>query len=99
MGPVSDEVAMKNIKKYIEIGRQEGKVLYESPVPVSDGYYVPLTIIEDILPEHRIAQEEIFGPVLAVMRAKDFDQAIRFANSTKFALTGGVFSRSPQHLQ
>ena len=98
MGPVSDETAMNNIKKYIEIGRKEGRVLYESPIPDTKGYYVPLTIIESILPEHRIAQEEIFGPVLAVMRAKDFDQAIDWANSTKFALTGGVFSRSPEHI-
>jgi RHH-type proline utilization regulon transcriptional repressor/proline dehydrogenase/delta 1-pyrroline-5-carboxylate dehydrogenase len=67
-------------------------------VPTDEGYWVPLTIIDGITPEHRIAQEEIFGPVLAVMRAKDFDQAIEWANSTQFALTGGIFSRSPEHL-
>ena len=73
-------------------------VLYQSPVPQAEGYWVPMTIIGDIRPEHRLAQEEVFGPVLAVMRAKDFDQAIEWANSTKFALTGGIFSRSPEHL-
>ena len=99
MGAVADESAMKNILKYAEIGKREGQLLYESPVPEGGGYYVPMTIIGGIKPEHRIAQEEIFGPVLAVMRAKDFDEAIRWANSTKFALTGGVFSRSPEHLQ
>ena len=57
-----------------------------------------MTIIGGIRPDHRIAQEEIFGPVLAVMRVKDFDQAIQWANSTRFALTGGIFSRSPGHL-
>jgi RHH-type proline utilization regulon transcriptional repressor/proline dehydrogenase/delta 1-pyrroline-5-carboxylate dehydrogenase len=98
MGAVSDAGAMKTIKEYIEIGKQEGKLLYSSPVPTGEGYWVPLTIIGGITPEHRIAQEEIFGPVLAVMRAKDFDHAVAWANSTRFALTGGVFSRSPEHL-
>ncbi|HMN02435.1 MAG TPA: L-glutamate gamma-semialdehyde dehydrogenase [Geobacter anodireducens] len=98
MGAVADDKAMKSIKEYAEIGKREGHVLYESPVPTGEGYYVPMTIIGGIKPEHRIAQEEIFGPVLAVMRAKDFDQAIEWANSTQFALTGGIFSRSPEHL-
>jgi RHH-type proline utilization regulon transcriptional repressor/proline dehydrogenase/delta 1-pyrroline-5-carboxylate dehydrogenase len=98
MGAVSDAVAMKRIMEYIEVGKREGRLLYSSPIPGGDGYWVPLTIIGGITPEHRIAQEEIFGPVLAVMRAGDFDQAIDWANSTRFALTGGVFSRSPEHL-
>ena len=99
MGAVADESAAKNIRAYAEIGKREGELLYESQVPDGGGYFVPMTIIGGIRPEHRIAQEEIFGPVLAVMRAKDFDQAISWANSTRFALTGGVFSRSPEHLQ
>lgn len=98
MGPVADENAMNNIKRFIEMGKKEGNLLYESAVPNLNGYYVPLTIIEGIQPEHCIAQEEIFGPVLAVMRAKDFNQAIEWANSTKYALTGGIFSRSPEHI-
>jgi RHH-type proline utilization regulon transcriptional repressor/proline dehydrogenase/delta 1-pyrroline-5-carboxylate dehydrogenase len=98
MGAVSDAAARKNILEFIEVGKQEGKLLYSSPVPEGDGYWVPLTIIGDITPEHRIAQEEIFGPVLAVMRAGSFDQAIDWANSTRFALTGGIFSRSPEHI-
>ena len=98
MGAVSDASARENILEYIEVGKNEGTLLYASPVPTSEGYWVPLTIIGGITPQHRIAQEEIFGPVLAVMRAKDFDQAILWANSTQFALTGGIFSRSPEHL-
>jgi RHH-type proline utilization regulon transcriptional repressor/proline dehydrogenase/delta 1-pyrroline-5-carboxylate dehydrogenase len=98
MGAVSDATARKNIMEYIEVGKREGRLLYSSPVPEGEGYWVPLTIIGGITPEHRIAQEEIFGPVLAVMRAGDFDQAIQWANSTRFALTGGIFSRSPEHL-
>jgi RHH-type proline utilization regulon transcriptional repressor/proline dehydrogenase/delta 1-pyrroline-5-carboxylate dehydrogenase len=97
MGAVSDDKAMKTIMEYIEIGKREGHLLYESAIP-DDGFFVPMTIIGGIRPEHRIAQEEIFGPVLAVMRARDFDQAIEWANSTRFALTGGIFSRSPEHL-
>ena len=97
MGAVADDKAMRSIREYARIGKEEGKLLYESEVP-DDGYFVPMTIIGGIRPEHRIAQEEIFGPVLAVMRARDFDQAIEWANSTRFALTGGIFSRSPEHL-
>ncbi len=99
LGAVADETALKNIRAYLEIGMKEGELLYQSQVPSGNGYFVPLTIIGGIRPEHRIAQEEIFGPVLAVMRVRDFDQALSWANSTRFALTGGVFSRSPDHLQ
>lgn len=98
VGPVSDERARDKILDYIEIGKREGNLLYRGDVP-KNGIYTPVTIIGDIRPEHRIAQEEIFGPVLAVMRAKSFDEAIEWANSTRFALTGGVFSRSPRHLE
>jgi RHH-type proline utilization regulon transcriptional repressor/proline dehydrogenase/delta 1-pyrroline-5-carboxylate dehydrogenase len=98
MGPVIDRSAQKSILKYIELAGQEGTILYSSDVP-DKGYYVPITIVDGITPENRLAQEEIFGPVLAVMRAGNFDQALEWANSTRFALTGGVFSRSPEHLQ
>ncbi|HJV36906.1 L-glutamate gamma-semialdehyde dehydrogenase [Geomonas sp.] len=99
LGAVADGNAMRNIERYAEIGKREGEVLYQSEVPPGPGYFVPITIIGGIKPEHRLAQEEVFGPVLAVMRVKDFDQAIAWANSTRFALTGGVFSRSPEHLE
>jgi RHH-type proline utilization regulon transcriptional repressor/proline dehydrogenase/delta 1-pyrroline-5-carboxylate dehydrogenase len=98
MGAVIDQAAQRKILDYIKLATKEGKVLYKSSVP-KKGYYVPLTIVEGITPQDRLAQEEIFGPVLAVMRAKDFEQAIEWANSTRFALTGGVFSRNRQHLE
>ncbi len=98
MGAVVDAAAQKKIMEYVSLGRREGKVLFESPIPEGEGYWVPLTIVGGIRPEHRLAREEVFGPLLAVMRAKNFDQAIEWANSTGFALTGGVFSRSPEHL-
>ncbi len=99
LGAVCDESAVSKILEYIEVGKQEGTLLYSSPVPSGEGYWVPLTIFGGITPQHRIAQEEIFGPLLVVMRVTDFDQAIEWANSTRFALTGGIFSRSPQHLE
>jgi RHH-type proline utilization regulon transcriptional repressor/proline dehydrogenase/delta 1-pyrroline-5-carboxylate dehydrogenase len=102
MGPVVDRAAQKSIMAYVELARKEGRVLVERMPGGQDcaaGCYVPLTVVEGITPEHRIAQEEIFGPVLAVMRAADFDQALEYANSTRFALTGAVFSRSPRHLE
>jgi len=98
VGAVADADAQKKVLRYIEIGKEEGKVLYMSDIP-DTGYYVPITIIGEIRPEHRIAQEEIFGPVLALMRVKNFDQALEWANSTRFALTGGIFSRSPERLE
>jgi RHH-type proline utilization regulon transcriptional repressor/proline dehydrogenase/delta 1-pyrroline-5-carboxylate dehydrogenase len=98
LGPVIDHTAQQRIQYYIEIGKQEGKTLLCRDV-TNEGYYVPLTIFADIKPEHRLAQEEIFGPVLSIMKAETFEQAISIANSTTFALTGGVFSRSPKHLQ
>lgn len=98
MGPVIDRRAQAKILEYIDLARQEGKILYSSDVP-DKGFYVPITIVEDISPEDGLAQEEIFGPVLAIMRVRDFDQAIQWANSTRFALTGGVFSRNREHLE
>ncbi|RQD62532.1 MAG: L-glutamate gamma-semialdehyde dehydrogenase [Desulfonatronovibrio sp. MSAO_Bac4] len=98
MGPVVDKSAQEKILEYVDVARQEGSILYSSEVP-DKGFYVPLTIVDGITPEHRIAQEEIFGPVLAVMKARDFDQAVEWANSTQFALTGAVFSRSPSNLE
>ena len=97
MGPVVDGSAQKQHLEMIKVAEEEGTLLVKREVP-DKGFYTPLTIVTDITPEHRVAQEEIFGPVLAIMKAKDFDQAIEWANSTRFALTGGVFSRSPKHL-
>jgi RHH-type proline utilization regulon transcriptional repressor/proline dehydrogenase/delta 1-pyrroline-5-carboxylate dehydrogenase len=98
LGPVVDGTARKRILEYIEIGTREGKLLLHREGP-EEGFYAPLAIFADIRPEHRLAQEEIFGPVLAVMKAKNFDEAIAWANSTRYALTGSLFSRSPRHLE
>ncbi|MCG3181296.1 MAG: 1-pyrroline-5-carboxylate dehydrogenase [Phycisphaerae bacterium] len=100
VGPLIDREALERVRRYIEIGRREGCVLLETDVShLGAGYYAGPTIIADVGPDARIAQEEIFGPVLAVMRAKDFDEALRLANGTRFALTGGLYSRSPRHVE
>jgi RHH-type proline utilization regulon transcriptional repressor/proline dehydrogenase/delta 1-pyrroline-5-carboxylate dehydrogenase len=98
LGPVVDGNARRRILEYIEIGKREGKLLLHREGP-EEGFYAPLAIFADIRPEHRLAQEEIFGPILAVMKVKNFDEAIAWANSTRYALTGSVFSRSPRHLE
>jgi RHH-type transcriptional regulator, proline utilization regulon repressor / proline dehydrogenase / delta 1-pyrroline-5-carboxylate dehydrogenase len=99
VGPLISAAAREKVRLYMRIAEREGRILYRSARPPADGFYVPVTIVGGITPRHRLAQEEIFGPVLAVMRAKTFDEAIRWANSTRFALTGGIFSRSPEHLE
>jgi len=98
LGPVIDASAQKKVREYIEIGKREGRLLLHRDGP-GEGFYAPLAIVADIRPEHRLAQEEIFGPVLAVMKAKHFDEAIAWANATRYALTGSLFSRSPRHLE
>lgn len=100
IGPVIDEEALARIKRYIDIGRSEGRVvLAVDPGPLAEqGWYVGPHIFADVSPQARIAQEEIFGPVLAVLRTTSFEEALKIANSTEYALTGGVYSRSPAHL-
>jgi RHH-type proline utilization regulon transcriptional repressor/proline dehydrogenase/delta 1-pyrroline-5-carboxylate dehydrogenase len=96
-GPLITEVAQRKALDYIAIGRQEGRLAYQGRVP-EQGWYVPPTIFTDIRPEHRLAREEIFGPVLAVLRARSFDEALAMAQDCDYALTGGVCSRLPDHL-
>ncbi len=98
LGPVADDRARSRILKYVEIGSREGRVLYQGEAPAG-GNYVPITILGDIDAGDRVAQEEIFGPVLVVMKAGTFAEALDKANSTRLALTGGVFSRSPGRLE
>jgi len=99
MGAVIDEDAMRKILSYIEIGRGEGElVLGGEPLP-GEGHFVPPTLFVNVAPGARIAQEEIFGPVLAVLRAADFDEALEIANGTEYGLTGAVYSRDRSRLE
>ncbi len=99
VGPVIDETSYNNIMGYIQIGREEGRLLVGGRGDNSQGYFIWPTVFADVAPRARIAQEEIFGPVLAVIHAKSFDEAIAIANDTEYGLTGGVYSRNRAHLE
>jgi RHH-type proline utilization regulon transcriptional repressor/proline dehydrogenase/delta 1-pyrroline-5-carboxylate dehydrogenase len=100
MGPVIERKAFDNIRKAIEDGKTVAKLALETDVAhLGDGHFIGPTIFTDVPPDSALAQEEIFGPVLAVMRARDFGHALALANGTSYALTGGVYSRSPGNLE
>ena len=100
VGPVIDERARSRIKEYIGIASREGEiVLAVDAAPWSErGHFVGPHIVAGVSPDARIAREEVFGPVLAVLRARDLDEALQIANGTAYALTGGIYSRSPAHI-
>ncbi|HSB33649.1 MAG TPA: aldehyde dehydrogenase family protein, partial [Nitrospirota bacterium] len=98
MGPLIDEEALKKIRSYVELGTREGRAVLEAPAP-AEGYFAGPALFADIASRARVAQEEIFGPVLAVMRAKDIEEALALANESQYALTGGLFSRSPANIE
>ncbi|MCK6457689.1 MAG: L-glutamate gamma-semialdehyde dehydrogenase [Phycisphaerae bacterium] len=99
MGAVIDESAQRKISEYIAIGKREGRaVLADGKVP-DGGYFIPPTIIAEVRPDARIAQEEIFGPLLAVIRARDFDEGLAIANGTVYGLTGALFSNDRGRLE
>jgi RHH-type proline utilization regulon transcriptional repressor/proline dehydrogenase/delta 1-pyrroline-5-carboxylate dehydrogenase len=102
IGPVIDEDAYARIMRYIEIGKEESKLLPEYPVEETlqkQGYFIGPHIFVDVEPDARIAQEEVFGPVLAVIPVDHMNDALSVANSTDFALSGAIFSRSPANLK
>lgn len=99
MGAVIDRKAHEKINEYIKIGKTEGKpALGDGKVPPK-GYFIPPTIIADVKPDARIAQEEIFGPVLAVIKARNIDDALNIANGTQYGLTGALYSRDRLRLE
>jgi RHH-type transcriptional regulator, proline utilization regulon repressor / proline dehydrogenase / delta 1-pyrroline-5-carboxylate dehydrogenase len=98
VGPVIDANARDRIRDYIEKGRQDAEVALEMPAP-DNGYFIGPVIFTGVSPDAIIAQEEIFGPVVAVIRAKNFQEALDIANGTNFALTGGLYSRTPSHIE
>ncbi len=99
MGPVISSGAKKSIEKYIEVGKTEGRLVSGGTPIEGEGYFLPPTIIADVDGKARIFQEEIFGPVLAVTRARDFEHALELANDSQYGLTGAVFSTNPQHVK
>jgi RHH-type proline utilization regulon transcriptional repressor/proline dehydrogenase/delta 1-pyrroline-5-carboxylate dehydrogenase len=100
VSPVIDEEAYRRILATIEKGKSEGRLAYAGDLgPLADeGYYIAPHIFADVDPKASLAQEEIFGPVLTVLRSGNLDQALEIANGTRYALTGGLYSRSPEHI-
>lgn len=100
MGAVIDDKAFKKINEYIGIGKKEGELILGGAADSTDkGYFIPPTIVKDIKPDARISQEEIFGPVLAVLKAKDFDEGLDIVNGTEYGLTGALFSKDRFRLE
>lgn len=105
VGPVIDQDAQMRILKMIEDAKADGaKLAYQGAVPASTaggspGYFVPPTIFTDVNPRSRLGQDEVFGPVLAVMRAKNIEEALEIANDVEYGLTGGIYSRSPANIE
>ncbi len=100
-GPVINKMAVEKIMGYIKIGRDEGKLVLGGRYLGDEmgGYYIEPTIFSDVNPKARIAQEEIFGPVLAFIKAKDFDHALEIANSTEYGLTGSLYSKDRSRIE
>jgi RHH-type proline utilization regulon transcriptional repressor/proline dehydrogenase/delta 1-pyrroline-5-carboxylate dehydrogenase len=98
LGPVIDEAALKKINAYKELGRKEGTLLLERAA-TGEGYFAGPAIVIDAGPGSRIATEEIFGPVLVILRARDINEAVALANDSLYALTGGLYSRSPASIR
>jgi 1-pyrroline-5-carboxylate dehydrogenase len=98
MGPVINERARNSILEYIEVGKREGRLLCGGEAAQGDGYFLKPTVIADIDSKARIFQEEIFGPVLAVSKAKDFDHALELANDSQYGLTGAIYTNNPERI-
>ncbi|MGH7859732.1 MAG: aldehyde dehydrogenase family protein, partial [Candidatus Binatia bacterium] len=105
IGPLIDTDALQRVSSAILRARRDGRVVLDTdfvadtPPSGDDGYFVGPVIVDGLDPEHPLAQEEIFGPVLCTFPARSFEEAIEIANATPYGLTGGVFSRSPANLE
>jgi 1-pyrroline-5-carboxylate dehydrogenase len=99
MGPVVNEGALRSIMRYIEKGQSEGRLIAGGKRVGENGYFLEPTVIADVAPDATIAQEEIFGPVLAVIKAQDFDDAMAIANNTEFGLTGSLYTSDEEKIR
>lgn len=99
MGAVVDKQQFDSINRYIEIGKTEGEMVYQGETPKANGYYVPPTIFAGASPKSRIACEEIFGPVLTIVKADSFEEALAIANDSEYGLTGSVYSGNRANLE
>lgn len=99
IGPLNDKGAFEKVTSYFEVGKAEGKLLVGGTSDPNKGWFVNPTVYIDVAPDARLMQEEIFGPILAVCKVKDFNEAIAVANNTQFGLTGSVISNNRKHLE
>ena len=99
VGPVINAGAERKILEYVETGKREGRLVAGGEKGPGEGYFVRPTVIADVKPDATIAQEEIFGPVLAVIPARDYETAVRIANGTEYGLTGALYSKDPRRLE
>jgi RHH-type proline utilization regulon transcriptional repressor/proline dehydrogenase/delta 1-pyrroline-5-carboxylate dehydrogenase len=99
IGPVIDDASRQHVNRYIELGKQEAELVFQGSIPESEGFFVPPAIFSNVPAKARIAQEEIFGPVLCVLRARNLDEALAWANDSQYALTGGFYSRHPGNIE
>ncbi|HEX2868370.1 MAG TPA: L-glutamate gamma-semialdehyde dehydrogenase [Ignavibacteriales bacterium] len=99
MGPVINESARKNILSYIAAGKKESKLLVGGEAAEGNGFYIKPTVFVDVKPNAKISLEEIFGPVLAVIKARNFDNALEIANNTQYGLTGAVYTDNREKLE
>jgi 1-pyrroline-5-carboxylate dehydrogenase len=98
-GPVINQSSEQKILEYIEIGRSEGRLVAGGEKALGNGYFIKPTVFADVSSKARIAQEEIFGPVLAVIKAKDFEHALQIANDTEYGLTGSVYTKNRKKIE
>ncbi|MFN2382821.1 MAG: L-glutamate gamma-semialdehyde dehydrogenase [Gemmatimonadota bacterium] len=99
MGPVVSKSQFATVSEYIEVGKEEGTLVLGGRPLERKGYFIPPTIFADVQPGARIAREEIFGPVLAVIKARDFDEALAIANASEYGLTGAVYTADPEKIE
>lgn len=99
MATVIDEAAYKKVTSYFEVANEEGRIVAGGTADDSVGYFVNPTVVIDVAPNARLMQEEIFGPIVAISKAKDFDEAIEVANNTEYGLTGAVISNNREHIE
>jgi len=99
MGAVIDQNAKDKIMEYVEAGKQEGKLLAGGAEAEGNGFYIQPTVFGDVAPDARISLEEIFGPVLALIKVKDFEHGLEVANNTEYGLTGSIYTTNEAHKQ
>ncbi|MEH6936803.1 L-glutamate gamma-semialdehyde dehydrogenase [Bacillus sp. JJ664] len=99
MGPVNDQAAFNKVMSYVQIGREEGRVVTGGEGDDSTGWFIKPTIVADVAEDARLMKEEIFGPVVAFCKAKDFDHALEIANNTEYGLTGAVISNNRANIE